>query len=119
MSFTYEWSIRDKRVTIGGIVTHVDWSCTATDEAGERYTLAGTTIFDVMAVLNNQPEPLTGTRPEFIPIEELTDEQVVAWMRDIHSEESRAAALEALISVNMYGDPDDEVYPPVRDYIHA
>lgn len=109
--FTYSWCLTKVHRTVpDGIITQTFWQCTATDQNGMTATLDGSTVFDQFAVRNNEPEPLTGTRPDFI--DDPSDEEILSWIVEAHSNENRLMALEALFKVELYGDEDDFTYPP-------
>jgi|11BtaG_2_1085332.scaffolds.fasta_scaffold62576_1 hypothetical protein len=118
MALTYTWTYVGREIAeVGGIVRAVTWQCTGTDTDGNSATINGSTVFDVAAVLLNQPEGLTGERPAFI--EAPTDTQCLQWVIDTHNaEQSRLLALEAMLKKELYGDSDDSISPqPTRDPI--
>lgn len=111
MSFTYSWELtKVHRLVPEGIITQTFWRCTATDDDGNTATIDGSTVFDQYAVKNNEPEPLTGNRPAFI--EDPSDEEILSWIIEVHTNENRLSALEALFKVELYGDEDDLTSPP-------
>jgi hypothetical protein len=117
MALTYTWTYVDREVAeVGGIVRAVTWQCTGTDTDGNSETIDGSTVFDVAAVLLDQPEGLTGQRPAFI--ETPTNEQCLQWIVDVHNAaDFRLEALQKMLEIKLYGDPHDEVYPPVRPWL--
>ena len=112
MSLTYTWKYLNREVSeVGGIIRTIVWECTGTDDDGKQAKIAGSTVFDVSAVLSGEPEGLTGTRPTFVQTP--TDEQCIQWIIDVHNaEESRLLALEAMLKRELYGDADDITSPP-------
>ena len=67
MSLSYTWEfVSANEGLLVGIIHTVTWRCTATDDDGNTATIDGSTVFDDVAVLQNQPEPLTGTRLLFL-----------------------------------------------------
>tara|TARA_B100001287_G_C22591070_1_gene485653 strand:+ start:453 stop:860 length:408 start_codon:yes stop_codon:yes gene_type:complete len=118
MALTYTWNYINREIAeYGGIIRTVFWECTGTDDDGKQATIRGSTVFDVAAVILQEPEGLTGTRPTFV--EEPTDAQCIQWIIDVHNaEESRLSALEAMLKKELYGDADDAASPPpVRDSV--
>lgn len=116
MALTYTWNYVNREVAeYGGIIRTVFWECTGTDDDGNQATISGSTVFDVVAVILQEPEGLIGSRPTFV--EEPTDAQCIQWIIDVHNaEESRLSALEAMLKKELYGDADDSVSaPPARD----
>ena len=116
MALTYTWNYINREVSeVGGVIRTVFWECTGTDDDGNQATIAGSTVFDVVAVVLGEPEGLTGTRPSFV--ETPTDEQCIQWIIDVHNaEESRLPALEAMLKKELYGDSDNSVSTqPARD----
>ena len=111
MSFSYSWQLTKVYRTVPeGIITQTFWRCTAVDEDGKTAIMDGGTVFDQYAVKNNEPEPLTGKRPAFI--EDPSDEEILSWIIEVHTNENRLSALEALFKVKLYGDADDLTSPP-------
>ena len=109
MALTYTWNYVNREVAeYGGIIRTVFWECTGTDDDGNQATISGSTVFDVVAVILQEPEGLIGSRPTFV--EEPTDAQCIQWIIDVHNaEESRLSALEAMLKKELYGDVDDSV----------
>ena len=115
MSLSYTWEfVSANEGLLVGIIHTVTWRCTATDDDGNTATIDGSTVFDDVAVLQNQPEPLTGTRSAFL--ENPTGAQCLQWVIDAHNAaDFRLSALEAMLKKELYGDSDDEAYPqPAR-----
>jgi hypothetical protein len=118
MTLTYTWNYINREVSeVGGIIRTIFWECTGTDGDGKQATIAGSTVFDVVAVLLGEPEGLIGARPDFV--ETPTDAQCIQWIIDVHNaEESRLLALEAMLKKELYGDANDAVSPPpARDSV--
>jgi len=114
MSLSYTWEFLNKEVaTIANAVRSVTWICTATDLEGNSASIKSSTVFDVAAAIFGGVEPLTNERSEFI--EQPTDQDCLQWVINVHKEESRALALEALFKKELYGDEDDLISPPPQN----
>ena len=113
MTYSYQWTVVRLQVSTTGIVTHVAWECRATRNSdGQEAVLSGSSWFDPVAVVNNEPDPLTGVRNPFVELGDLTDAIVIGWLEGLHAEGDRAIALSKLVEVEMGDDPDDEHSPP-------
>lgn len=113
MAYSYQWTVDRLQVSTTGIVTYVTWECAATRAAdGQVATLKGSTWFDHQAVIQNEPDPLTGVRGPFVELADLTDDIVIGWLQAVHATGDRALGLQRLFDVEMGVDVDDEVSPP-------
>lgn len=79
MSLTYNWEIKSlKKVSTNDIndaIIGTQWKVTATDENGNEGSFDGATPFDLKTIdVNN-----------FTPFEELTQEQVLGWIKNVVS----------------------------------
>ena len=73
------------------------------------------TVFDQYAVRNNEPDPLTGVRPEFV--EDPSDEEILNWIIQVHADEKRLLGLQRFAKIKLYGDENDAKSPPSRPWL--
>lgn len=77
MSTTYVWALTSlKRANVSdltGVIVQTHWTCTGTDEGGHEGVFSGATPFKPDEV---DPE-------NFTAYENLTEEQVLGWIKDI------------------------------------
>lgn len=71
MSLTYTWKITGLKKTSDGTVVQTYWQKIGTDENGNTGKFAGATPF--------KRDPLA----DFVPFEELTEETVIGWIKDV------------------------------------
>lgn len=78
MAITYTWKITSLKVKDEGgkqnVVCQTYWQKTGTDEAGNTGTFSGATPFTL--------DPTDASGP-FIPFNELTEEDVLAWIKSV------------------------------------